>query len=152
MSKSILILVLSLIGLFSKQMATNLDKTNTDMHSVVKDSLTTTLHNANKDGELVGFSVAIIDQNNILYNKGFGYSDSKNKKKYQTNTIQNVGSISKTFIGSKDLLIGHNGSCKGSLAMMYFNPETKIGKTLMINTDIDYKEETVVPYIKYVWK
>lgn len=67
----------------------------------------------------------------------------------------NVGTFieyNNDFIGSTDLLIGHNGSDLGSLAMMYFNPETKIGKILMINTDIDYKEEIVVPYIKSVWK
>ncbi len=67
--------------------------------SIVKDSLTTALQNANKEGELVGFSVAIIDEDNVLYNKGFGHADSKNNKAYQTNTIQNIGSISKTLIG-----------------------------------------------------
>lgn len=67
--------------------------------SVVRDSLTTALQKANKDGELVGFSVAIIDKEGILYNEGFGHADSKNQKAYQTNTIQNIGSISKTLIG-----------------------------------------------------
>jgi CubicO group peptidase (beta-lactamase class C family) len=67
--------------------------------SIVKDSLTTALQNANKESELVGFSVAIIDPDRVLYTKGFGHADSKNKKVYQTNTIQNIGSISKTLIG-----------------------------------------------------
>ncbi|WP_299438457.1 serine hydrolase domain-containing protein [uncultured Aquimarina sp.] len=98
MSKSILILILSLSTFFCGQNTKNSIASNKE-YSATKDSLTTTLKNANKDGELVGFSVAIIDQNNILYNEGFGFADSKNKKKYKTNTIQNVGSISKTFIG-----------------------------------------------------
>ncbi|WP_378172457.1 serine hydrolase domain-containing protein [Aquimarina sp. SS2-1] len=98
MSKSILILILSLFTFFCGQNTKNFNSSNEE-YSATKDSLTATLKNANKDGELVGFSVAIIDQNNILYNEGFGFSDAKNKKKYQTNTIQNVGSISKTFIG-----------------------------------------------------
>lgn len=67
--------------------------------SIVKDSLTARLHNANKDGELVGFSVAIIDQDQVVYTEGFGYADAKNKKAYQSNTIQNIGSVSKTLIG-----------------------------------------------------
>lgn len=56
------------------------------------------------------------------------------------------------FLGSKDLLIGHNGSDLGVLTMMYFNPVTRIGKILFMNTDIDYKEETVIPPIKAIWK
>ncbi|EZH74905.1 hypothetical protein ATO12_09230 [Aquimarina atlantica] len=46
-----------------------------------------------------GFSVAIVNQDGILYEKGFGYSDIKGNKRYTKNTIQNIGSISKTFIG-----------------------------------------------------
>ncbi|WP_299118922.1 serine hydrolase domain-containing protein [uncultured Winogradskyella sp.] len=81
------------------------------------------------------------------------------EKRFENNINEsgriNVGifvEYNNNFIGSSDLLIGHNGSDLGSLAMLYFNPETKIGKLLMINTDIDYKEEIVVPYIKAVWK
>lgn len=48
---------------------------------------------------IVGFSVAIVNQERILYSKGFGYSDIYNKKLYTDNTIQNIASISKTFIG-----------------------------------------------------
>jgi CubicO group peptidase (beta-lactamase class C family) len=46
-----------------------------------------------------GFSVAIVHQDGTLYEKGFGYSNIKANKKYTNNTIQNIASISKTFIG-----------------------------------------------------
>ena len=46
-----------------------------------------------------GFSVAIVNQDGILYEKGFGYSNIKTNKKYTNNTVQNIASISKTFIG-----------------------------------------------------
>ena len=46
-----------------------------------------------------GFSVAIVNQDGTLYEKGFGYSDIKASKKYTNNTVQNIASISKTFIG-----------------------------------------------------
>ena len=46
-----------------------------------------------------GFSVAIVNQDSILYAKGFGYADIKTKKKYMHTTVQNIASISKTFIG-----------------------------------------------------
>lgn len=50
-------------------------------------------------GHIVGFSVAITNDNGFLYNKGFGFSDKATNKKYTKNTIQNIASISKTFIG-----------------------------------------------------
>lgn len=46
-----------------------------------------------------GFSVAIVNQDGILYEKGYGYSDIKTNQKYTNNTVQNIASISKTFIG-----------------------------------------------------
>lgn len=46
-----------------------------------------------------GFSVAIVNQDSVLYEKGFGYSDIKTNKKYTNNTVQSIASISKTFIG-----------------------------------------------------
>jgi len=49
--------------------------------------------------KLNGFSVAIVNQDEILYTKGYGYSDVQENKKYTENTIQNIASISKTFIG-----------------------------------------------------
>lgn len=46
-----------------------------------------------------GFSVSIVNQEEILFNKGFGYADKKENIRYTENTIQNIASISKTFIG-----------------------------------------------------
>ncbi len=48
---------------------------------------------------IIGFSVSIVNQNGALYKKGFGYSDKSENIKYTAHTIQNIASISKTFIG-----------------------------------------------------
>lgn len=48
--------------------------------------------------ELVGFSVAIVDNRKVLYQNSFGYADINRNKRYTNHTIQNIGSISKTFI------------------------------------------------------
>ncbi|WP_298500111.1 serine hydrolase [uncultured Algibacter sp.] len=46
-----------------------------------------------------GFSATIVDSTGILYNKGFGYANVEEKKKYTANTIINIASVSKVFIG-----------------------------------------------------
>ncbi len=61
--------------------------------------LTKDLEQIYAQGHINGFSVAIVNQDGILFEKGLGYSDRQENKKYTKNTIQNIASISKTFIG-----------------------------------------------------
>lgn len=46
-----------------------------------------------------GFSVAVVNSDTVLYNKGFGFANVSTKARYTENTIQNIASISKTVIG-----------------------------------------------------
>ncbi|MEQ9412789.1 MAG: serine hydrolase domain-containing protein [Cyclobacteriaceae bacterium] len=50
-------------------------------------------------GHINGFGVAIVNPDGLLYARGFGFADMKTKEHYSINTIQNIGSVSKTFIG-----------------------------------------------------
>jgi CubicO group peptidase (beta-lactamase class C family) len=74
-------------------------KLNTSRFSQTKDSLTNELNEVYQQGQFNGFSVAIVNENETLYEKGIGYADVETKKNYTENTIQNVGSISKTLVG-----------------------------------------------------
>ncbi len=47
---------------------------------------------------LPGFSVAIVNPNGLIYQKGFGYANLEMKTPYTPETIQPIGSVSKTFI------------------------------------------------------
>lgn len=55
------------------------------------------------------------------------------------------------FLSLKNEMIGHNGSDPGVFTAMYFNPTTKIGKIIFVNTDTD-KDEKVWTEIKEIWK
>lgn len=46
-----------------------------------------------------GFAVAVVDENGLLYQNGFGWADVAGQKKYTTETVQNIGSVSKTLVG-----------------------------------------------------
>ncbi len=48
---------------------------------------------------LVGFGVSVFSPEEVLFQNGYGYADKEHKKPYTSSTIQNIGSISKTFIG-----------------------------------------------------
>ncbi|MGB5653393.1 MAG: serine hydrolase domain-containing protein [Robiginitalea sp.] len=63
------------------------------------EALTDTLEAICDSGALVGFSVALVDAEGVQYVKGFGSADLAAQKAYDIHTIQNIASISKTFIG-----------------------------------------------------
>ncbi|MFY0624900.1 MAG: beta-lactamase family protein [Reichenbachiella sp.] len=71
----------------------------TNEHSLVLDSLTRDLESISEAGNIVGFSVALVDQNQTYYMQGFGSAEAELGNEYSETTIQNVASISKTFIG-----------------------------------------------------
>lgn len=97
MHKIILIPILCI--LFSCQQKTNSQKAADGEPRASRDSLTHTLHEILKQGHINGFSVAIVNGDKTLYKNGFGYADVAQKKPYMANTVQNIGSISKTLIG-----------------------------------------------------
>lgn len=70
-----------------------------DTNQIVKDSLTAELDSIQKNGLINGFAVAMVNQNGVLYERGFGLSNTETQEKYTENTIQHIASISKTLIG-----------------------------------------------------
>lgn len=65
----------------------------------ISDQLTQELKQIYSKGYINGFSVAIVNEDGSIYEKGFGFADIKENKPYTAHTIQNIASISKTFIG-----------------------------------------------------
>lgn len=57
------------------------------------------LKSISKKSILPGFSVTILKNDSIYFQNGYGFEEKKLKKKYTLETIQPIGSISKTFIG-----------------------------------------------------
>lgn len=49
--------------------------------------------------EVPGFGIAIVDEGGILFESGYGFADIEAQRPYTAHTIQNIGSVSKTFIG-----------------------------------------------------
>jgi len=69
------------------------------------DSVFANIFNPNEPGG----SIFIQQADKILYSKSFGLSDLKRKIKYTSNTVQNLGSISKTFVAYGILILQNDG-------------------------------------------
>ena len=64
----------------------------------INDSLTIELNKLSKENNLVGFGVAIVNKDSIMFAKGFGYADKDTKSPYTIQTVQPIASISKTLL------------------------------------------------------
>lgn len=63
------------------------------------DSLKQQLSDIYQNGQLPGFSVALVQVDTLLFEQSFGYADLASKTPLSSTTPQNIASISKTFIG-----------------------------------------------------
>ncbi len=91
-----LIFILS-IFLFSCTQNEGDDKRKTTQ--IVSDSLTKNLKLAYQKGAIVGFSVSLVNDEGLIYDNGFGFTNIEQSKAYTSSTLQNIASISKTLIG-----------------------------------------------------
>ncbi len=62
-------------------------------------SLDSFLQIVNKTEVFPGFAVSVFTKDSIFFERGYGWSDMKNKKKYAPQTVQIIASVSKTLIG-----------------------------------------------------
>ena len=88
------------------------------------DSLNVALQGIADSSLIPGFAVSLIQNDKILFSKGFGYSNLKNKAPFTLQTINSVASISKTFIG---------------LAILKLVDEGKLNLDEPINSILPYK-------------
>ncbi len=65
----------------------------------IQQSLTDTLSQIADTADFNGFGVVLVGETGVLYQNGFGYANVATRQKYTAHTIQNIASISKTFIG-----------------------------------------------------
>ena len=66
-------------------------------YDYAKEHLTWLIHKEMKRNNVTGVSIAIVDDQKIVWARGFGYSDLKKEKPASAETVYRIGSISKLF-------------------------------------------------------
>src|SRR5215471_18573598 len=61
---------------------------------------------------LPGFAVAVVSQNEVLFQKGYGLSDIERRAPFEPQSLQNVASVSKTLIGVSLMQLVEQGKIK----------------------------------------
>lgn len=97
--KKIALILITLIAFVCCQQVKKEKNFPSNENKIAKDALTAVLDSIQKNGQINGFAVAMVNQNGVLYEKGFGFANIETKEKYTENTIQHIASVSKTLIG-----------------------------------------------------
>jgi CubicO group peptidase (beta-lactamase class C family) len=71
----------------------------TNIQQDKKTSIDSFIENKIIETGIVGIGAAIIIDKKVVWTKGYGYADKKNKIPYTPSTIMNIASTSKTFTG-----------------------------------------------------
>ena len=69
----------------------------------------TYINKAISDANIAGMAIAIVSGDSIIFTQGYGYSDIQTKEPFTPNTVINIASISKTFVGVALMNLVENG-------------------------------------------
>ena len=83
--------------------------------------LTDVLNDIFQDSQFPGFAVSVVQNNEVVYQQAFGQADIAQDRPFTNQTLQPIGSISKTFIGAALVKAMEQG---------YFTLETDINELL----------------------
>lgn len=79
-----------------------------------------------KQNKIVGLSVALVDDQKIIWKKGFGYSDKAKAISPNEKTVYRVGSISKPFLALALMQLVEQGKLDLDAPIQQYIPELKI--------------------------
>jgi D-alanyl-D-alanine carboxypeptidase len=99
------------------------------------DTLTDKLNKVFVKDSLYGLSVALVNTHGVIYQKNFGFADIQNNIPYTANTIQNIGSVSKSLISI---------AIMKAIELHYFTLETNINDILPFKvTNPNHPDDTI---------
>jgi CubicO group peptidase (beta-lactamase class C family) len=95
-------------------------------YGYVKDYITWFIQKEMKDKDIVGLSIALVDDQDIVWRQGFGYADRENKIEASPETIYRAGSISKLFNAMAVMKLVEAGKMNIDRPLVTYIPEFRV--------------------------
>jgi CubicO group peptidase (beta-lactamase class C family) len=86
-----------------------------------------------KTHQITGASVSIVDSDEIIYSKGFGFADKTNKKLVDSDTVFRIGSITKVFTASAIMQLVEQGKINIDRSVKDYIPDFSV-KSIFTDT------------------
>jgi CubicO group peptidase (beta-lactamase class C family) len=103
-------------------------------YSYVKEYMSWFIQKEMKEKDIVGLSIALVDDQKIVWQEGFGYADRKYKINATPETLYRAGSVSKLFNGLAVMKLVEAGKMDLDQPLVTYLPEFSI-KSRYGNTD-----------------
>jgi CubicO group peptidase (beta-lactamase class C family) len=98
-----------------------------DDYSFTKEYITWLIKNEMKQQDVTGLSIALVDDQRVVWAEGFGYADKANQVAATPETIYRAGSISKLFTATAVMQLVEQGKLDIDKSLQTYLPEFSIG-------------------------
>ena len=102
------------------------DQTIPGNYDYAKEYLTWLINKEMKHNKVMGVSIAIVDDQKVVWAQGFGYSDKKNKIPATAETVYRIGSISKLFTAMATMKLVEEGQIDIDRPLKNYLPQFSI--------------------------
>lgn len=103
-------------------------------YTKTKQNISSVISKKMKKHKIMGLSIALVDDQQIVWAEGFGYADKAKKKTAAPETVYMVGSISRLFTGIAVMQLAEQGKIDINRPLKTYLPEFSI-KTRYPNAD-----------------
>ena len=123
---SFIALLLSFTACVSRLPPNVPDKLDKGDYGYVKSYMTWFIEKEMKEQGIVGLSIALVDDQDIVWQQGFGYADRENKLAATPESRYRAGSISKVFTGMATMKLVEAGKMDIDRPLVTYLPEFRI--------------------------
>ncbi len=102
------------------------DQIRAGNYDYVKEYITWLAKKEMKKNQVVGLSIAIVDDQRTVWAQGFGYADKKEKRPAAPETVYRIGSISKLFTVTATMQLAEEGKIDIDQPLKKYLPEFSI--------------------------
>ncbi|MBN2135666.1 MAG: beta-lactamase family protein [Acidobacteria bacterium] len=92
------------------------------------------------DEDIIGMSVALVDEDKVVWSGGFGYADEKRKKRMTVDTAFHIGSMSELFVSHAVFKLAEEGKIDINKPVSFYLPEFSINSHEKYETEITVKD------------
>ena len=123
--KSVIALVLLALGACSTPPQKPVTTARSD-YSYTKQYITWLIEHEMDDADVTGLSIALVDDQQVVWEQGFGYADKKANIKATADTVYNLGSIAKVFTATAAMQLAEQDKLDIDQPLQNYLPEFAI--------------------------
>jgi len=106
-------------------------------YSTTIEQITALIEQRMQENQVTGLSIALVDGQDVVWAKGFGYADKENDVKATTETIYEIGSVSKTITATAVMHAQDKGLLDIDHSLTQYLPEFSILPSLGFDPEPD---------------